>query len=166
MKKKRLTILLMTLGLASLLGLTSSCGHKDSMELLLLGQWGCETYISCRTFDDGSERWDTLHYQVGAGHGYEMLFFENGSGKFCLNDSPALIKRLRFTYELDEDQNEIVMHLSDVDYLFIGSQYLDENEVRFDIHTLNDTILDVTWINVISEEKPFFEHFYLKKIIP
>ena len=47
-----------------------------------------------------------------------------------------------------------------------GSLYLDENEGRFDITTLNDSVLNVWWYNEVSESRPFYEYFYLKKIKP
>ena len=143
-----------------------SCRHQDNEATMLHGHWGCETYISCRTRTDGTERWDTLRYEVGEGHGYELWFRENGTGKLRLNDSPALIKEFNCTYELDEDQQQIVIHGSAWLYALYGSLYLDENEGRFDITTLNDSVLNVWWYNEVSESRPFYEYFYLKKIKP
>lgn len=163
MKNNR-TIKNLAVILLSFVGLASCC-HKEPLIQQLIGHWGCEQYISCRTLDDGSERWDTLHYKVGAGHGYEFWFRENGSGKFRMNDSPALIKEVSITYELDEDQNQIVIHGSTFFYLFYGSQFFDENEARFNIVTLNDSVLNVNWTNLVSENKPFYENFYLRKIV-
>jgi hypothetical protein len=142
----------------------TSCCHKDPMNMKLWGHWGCERYISCRTYDDGTEKWDSLYYIVGAGHGYEFWFNEDGSGKFRMNDSPALIKQIDITYELYEEQQEIAIHGSKLFYLLYGSQYFDENEARFHIQTLNDSVLHVDWTNVVSENKPFYEDFYLRKI--
>lgn len=156
---KTLAVVLLTL-----VGLVS-CGHKEPMIQHLLGHWGCERYICCRTTADGVEHWDTLHYQVGEGHGYEFWFRADGSGKFRMNDSPALIKEVSITYELDEDQNQIVIHGSTFFYLFYASQYFEENEARFNIETLNDTVLNVHWTNLVSENTPFYENFYLRKII-
>lgn len=143
-----------------------SCRSKVENDLVKLhGHWGCETYISCRTRDDGTEKWDTLTYEVGTNHGYELWFRQDGTGKLRLNDSPALIKEFSCTYELDKDLNQIVIHSSAWLYAIYGTILdLDVNEVRFDINTLNDSVLDVSWTNEISETKPFFEHFFLKKI--
>lgn len=132
---------------------------------MIQGHWGCETYISCRQRTDGSERWDTLHYEVGAGHGYELWFRLDGTGRLRLNDSPALIKDFSCTYELDQEQHQVVVHGSGWLYALYGSLYLDENECRFDILELNDTVLNVEWINSVSESRPFYENFYLRKII-
>lgn len=142
----------------------TSCCSKEPLNTQLVGHWGCETYISCRTNDEGVERWDTLYYEVGEGHGYELWFRIDGSGKLRLNDSPAFLKEFSCTYELDEEQEQIVIHGSAWLWALYGSLYLDENEVRFDIETLNDTVLNVSWTNIVSESKPFFERFILKKI--
>lgn len=142
----------------------ASCRHKKDENTMLHGHWGCETYISCRTRDDGSEKWDTLRYEVGEGHGYELWFRSDGTGRLRLNDSPAFIKDFSCTYELDHDQNQIVIHGSAWLWALYGSLYLDENEVRFDVITLNDSVLNVEWINRVSETKPFYENFYVKKI--
>lgn len=105
-----------------------------------------------------------MYYVVGAGHGYEFWFRENGSGKFRMNDSPALIKELSVDYEIDEAQSQIVIHASALFFFLYGSQYFDENEARFDILTLNDSVLNVSWTNTISEDQSFYENFYLRKI--
>ena len=161
MKRNRI-IKVLALTLLTFFGLASCC-HKDPMLGYLFGHWGCERYISCRTLDDGTERWDTLYFQVGGGHGYEFWFMQDGTGKFRMNDSPALIKEVSVTYELEDD--EIVIHGSTFFYLFYGSQYFEENEARFNIETLNDSVLHVNWTNVVSENKPFYENFYLRKIV-
>ena len=143
----------------------ASCCHEEEVRNPLWGHWGCERYISCRTNADGTERWDTLYYQVGAGHGYEFWFREDGSGKFKMNDSPALIKELSVDYELDEEQSQIVIHASMLFFFLYGSQFFDENEARFDIIQLNDSVLNVSWTNTVSETQSFYENFYLKKIL-
>lgn len=141
-----------------------SCGPEEVVESPLINHWGCEKYISCRTNDDGSEKWDTLYYELGTGHGYELWFWNDGKGKLKLNDSPAFIKEFNCTYELDEAANQIVVHGSAWLYALYGTLYLDENEGRFDIETLNDSTLIACWTNHVSEPQPFFERFYLKVI--
>lgn len=163
MKRNCIFYSIAVMTLLAILGL-SSCCHKEPMSVQLLGHWGCERYISCRELDNGSQRWDTLNYVVGEGHGYELWFREDGSGKMRMNDSPLLIKEVSCTYELDEDLKEILIRGSGLIFLIYGSLYLDENEIRFNINTLNDTVLDVSWINNVSESKPYYENFYLKKI--
>lgn len=162
MEKNRI-IKTIVIALMAFIGL-SSCCHDEPLDVKLYGHWGCGRYISCRIRDDGSEKWDTLYYQVGSDHGYEFWFRPDGNGKFRMNDSPAWIKEVAVTYELDEEQNQIVIHGSTFFYLFYGSQYFDENEARFNINILNDSVLDVYWTNIVSEDKAFYENFYLKKI--
>ena len=130
----------------------------------LLGHWGCETYISCRTEDDGAERWDTLHYEVGTNRGYEVWFRSDGSGKIRLNESPAFIKDFAMTFEHDTEHQEIVVHGSAWLFALYGSLYMEENEARFQVESLDTKALTLSWINYISEEQPFFERFYLKRI--
>lgn len=144
----------------------ASCCPKEDKGAMLCGHWGCETYISCRTLANGAEQWDTLSYEVGEGHGYELWFRQDGSGKLRLNDSPAFIKEFSCTYELDEEQDQIVIHGSAWLFaLYGGLIHLEENEVRFNIVTLNDSILDVWWTNEVSEAQSFYENFYLRKIV-
>lgn len=153
--------ILLALGL---LALFASCRHGKDENVMLHGHWGCDTYVSCRIRNDGSEKWDTLRYEVGDGHGYELWFRPDGTGRLRLNDSPAFIKDFSCTYELDDELQQIVVHGSAWLYALYGSLYLDENEVSFDILTLNDSVLNVEWINSVSESTPFYENFYLRKI--
>lgn len=162
MKKQNLTRILVAM--ACLCLGCSSCGPEVPIIEKLFGHWGCETYVSCRTNSHGVERWDTLYYEVGEGHGYELWFWPNGTGKIRLNDSPALIKEFSYTYEIDEEKNQVVLCGSAWIWALYGSLYMDENEFRFDIDNLDDTELNVTWTNVVSENEPFFERFVLKKI--
>lgn len=161
---RRLRFLLIAIA-AVVIAAFASCRRDKDENVLIQGHWGCETYISCRTRSDGSEKWDTLHYEVGEGHGYELWFRMDGTGRLRLNDSPAFIKDFSCTYEIDKEQQQIVVHGSAWLYALYGSLYLEENEGRFDILTLNDSVLNVEWINVVSETKPFYENFYLRKII-
>lgn len=140
----------------------SSCCHEPVNKLV--GHWGCETYISCRIHDDGAEQWDTLHYGVGTGRGYELWFKQDGTGKLRLNESPAFIKEFSCTYDIDEEGQQVVIHGSAWLYALYGSVYMDQNEMRFDLEACNDSAFTASWINFVSEDKPFFERFYLKKI--
>ena len=85
--------------LAVLLLMALSSCHKETEQYAhcsLLGHWGCEKYVSCRTDSTGYEKWETFEYEVGSGHGYEVYFYADGSGKLLLNDSPALIKKFNW----------------------------------------------------------------------
>ena len=58
---------------AMLLLASTSCRKQDKYaNCPLVGHWGCEQYVSCRTDSTGYEDWDTLQYVVGTGHGYEV----------------------------------------------------------------------------------------------
>lgn len=159
MKTKNLRTIVLALSAI----LLASCCHKEPVNQLV-GHWGCETYISCRTHDDGSEQWDTLHYDVGSGQGYELWFREDGSGKLKLNESPAFIKEFSCTYELDEENKQVLIYGNGWLYALYGSQYLDQNEMRFDLEECSENAFTASWINYVSEDKPFFERFYLKRI--
>lgn len=141
-----------------------ACKPKPTDVDPLLGHWGCETYISCRTNDDGAEQWDTLYYEVGTGRGYEVWFRVDGSGKIRLNESPAFIKDFPLTFEHDKENAEIIVHGSAWLFALYGTLYMEENEAKFSIETLEETALTLSWTNFVSEEKPFFERFYLKRI--
>lgn len=157
---RRKAFITITAIIASLL--LASCCHEE-LPNKLVGHWGCETYISCRTNDDGSEQWDTLYYGVGNGRGYELWFNNDGSGKLKLNESPALIKEFSCKYELDEENQQVVIFGNAWFFALYGSQ-LDAKEARFNIEEWSDNAFTVSWINVVSEDKPFFERFFLKRI--
>lgn len=162
--KRFKTVVSCAILLASVLLGATSCKPKTDTHAMLWGHWGCEQYISCRTRADGSEKWDTLNYQVGSGHGYELWFNQDGSGRLRLNDSPAFIKEFSCTYEFDDENQQLVVHGSTWLYALYGSLYLDANEVRFDILSLTPTEFQVYWVNEVSESRPFQEYFYLRKI--
>lgn len=151
-----------TIVLALAAVLMASCCHEE-LPNKLVGHWGCETYISCRTHDDGSEQWDTLNYGVGTGRGYELWFNQDGSGKLKLNESPALIKEFKCHYEMDEENQQVVITGNAWFFAIYGSN-LDVKEARFDMEEWHEDAFTVSWINKVSEDKPFFERFYLKKI--
>ena len=142
--------------------LLASCCHKDPISKLV-GHWGCETYISCRTDDDGVEDWDTLQYGVGTGRGYELWFNPDGSGKLKLNESPAVIKTFSCKYEMDEESQQVVIFGNAWFFALYGSN-MEANEARFDMEEWSEDAFTVSWMNPFSEDKPFFERFYLKRI--
>ena len=84
-----------------LLAATSCRKEEKYANMPLVGHWGCEQYISCRTDSTGFEKWETFEYEIGEGHGYEVYFYADGSGKLLLNDSPALIKKFNCDYDYD-----------------------------------------------------------------
>ena len=68
--------------MAMVLLIATSCQKEEKyVDSPLKGHWGCEQYISCRTDSTGYEKWETFQYEVGAGHGYEVYFYADGSGK-------------------------------------------------------------------------------------
>ena len=147
-----------------LMALVSCRKPEESVKVPFLGHWGCEQYISCRTDSIGNAQWDTLRYEVGAGHGYEVWFDESGKGKLTLNDSPAFIKTFTCDYQYDADRKVITIQGQALLYALYGSLYLDQNCAEFNIEQVTDTTLQASWHNVISEPMPFDEWFYLKKI--
>ena len=150
------------LALAALVLLTVCSCHKDEKyaNLPLVGHWGCEQYISCRTDSTGYEKWDTLQYEVATGHGYEVYFFADGSGKLLLNDSPALIKK----FNCDFDYNPETQVLTIYNTSWIISIFSDATSADMDIEELTSNSITASWINHFSEPTPFFERFFLKRI--
>ena len=149
------------IGVLAALLLASCCPEETPNKLV--GHWGCETYISCRFNDDGSEQWDTLYYGVGTGRGYELWFREDGTGKLKLNESPALIKEFSCNYEMDEENQQVVIFGNAWFFALYGSN-LDAKEARFDMEEWHEDAFTVSWTNLVSEDEPFFERFFLKKI--
>lgn len=144
----------------------ASCRKDVVYDTAVVGHWGCEQYVSCRTNDStGIVRWDTSHYVVGEGHGYELFFYNDRSGKLLLNDSPAFIKKFSCKYVYDEGNKKIVIEAPGFLYAIYESVLaLDENRAEFDVEDINDSTMTVSWTNSISEPSPFFERFFLKKI--
>lgn len=139
----------------------AACHKNDDYPITpVVGHWGCETYISCRTNDQGEEKWDTLHYQVGPGLGYEMYFNADGSGKLLLNESPALIKRFNCDYLYDSINEKLTLYNTS----WILSIYSDATSADMDIEEVTDSSIVASWINHFSEPEPFFERFYVKRI--
>ena len=130
----------------------------------VVGHWGCEQYVSCRD-SLGFEDWDTIPYEVGPDKGIEVFFLEDGSGKLWLNDSPALIKKFNCSYTYDAENKQVVIEAPGMLYLIYQSVLaLDENRAVFDIEQLDDTAMVASWTNKVSEDTPFFERFFLKRI--
>ena len=142
------------------LALASCRKTMDNPSNPLVGHWGCEKYVSCRTDSTGYEKWDTLCYEVGPGLGYEVYFYNEGSGKLLLNESPALIKKFNCEYEYDS-VNQVLTILNTS---WIISIYSDATSADMDIESLTDSTIVASWTNYFSEPIPFFERFYMKRM--
>lgn len=130
----------------------------------VFGRWGCEQYVSCRTNDDGTEQWVTLHYLVGPGCEYELFFNEDGTGSLKLNNSPAFIKEFSCLYQYHADTKKLDIKSSTWMYALYGDLFSTENLISFDVETLTDKEIVASWTNNLAEEKPFFERFFIKRI--
>ena len=149
--------------LAVLLLMALSSCHKETEQYAhcsLLGHWGCEKYVSCRTDSTGYEKWETFEYEVGSGHGYEVYFYADGSGKLLLNDSPALIKK--FNCDFDYDSISHTLTISNTSWII--SMFSDATSADMTIEEVTDNHVRASWTNYFSEPEPFFERFYLKRI--
>lgn len=144
----------------------SSCGKEAVYDTAVVGHWGCEQYVSVRANDStGIVQCDTLRYEVGVGHGYELFFYNDRKGKLFLNDSPAFIKKFNCNYVYDEETNKIVIEAPGFLYaIYQNVLALNENRAEFDVEAVGDSTMTVSWMNAISEPTPFFERFFLKKI--
>lgn len=158
--KKRIIIGFFALTAMVLLTLASCCKKEEYAQCPLVGHWGCEQYISCRTNSDGSEKWDTLQYEVGEGHGYEVFFYTDGSGKLILNDSPALIKKFNCDYDYDSISQVLTIYNTS----WIITMFSDVTSADMDIEEVTSNTIRASWINHFSEPDPFFERFFLKRI--
>ena len=143
-----------------LLTMASCCKQEEYAQCPLVGHWGCEQYISCRTNSDGSEKWDTLLYEVGEGHGYEVFFYTDGSGKLILNDSPALIKKFNCDYDYDTVSHVLTIYNTS----WIITMFSDVTSADMDIEEVTANTIRASWINHFSEPEPFFERFFLQRI--
>ena len=143
----------------------SSC-NKDKTNSPVVGHWGCEMYVSNRPLDTVPyEKIDTLYYEVGDGLGIEVFFGNDGSGKLYLNESPALIKKFNCSYSYDEDLNQVVVEAPGLLYaIYHTILALNENRAVFDVEELTSSTMVASWTNSVSEDVPFFERFYLRKI--
>lgn len=139
----------------------TSCDKEEKFaDLPLIGHWGCEQYVSCRIDSTGYEKWDTLLYEVGAGHGYEVYFNADGSGKLLLNDSPALIKKFNCEFDYDSVNQKLTIYNTS----WIISVFSDATSADMVIEEVTDNSITASWTNYFSEPEPFFERFYLKRI--
>ena len=143
-----------------LLMATSSCKKEKYANSPLLGHWGCEQYVSCRTDSAGVEKWDTLHYEVGEGHGYEVDFYADGSGQLSLNDSPAVIKKFNCNYDYNSESQILTIYNTS----WIISTFSDATSADMVIEEITDTNIVASWTNHFSEPMPFFERFFLNRI--
>ena len=140
----------------------TSCSKQEKYEgSPIVGHWGCEQYVSCRTDSIGTKYWDTLQYKVGAGQGYEVFFYADGSGKLCLNDSPALIKKFDCSFDYDPVNQKLTIYNTS----WIISAFSDATSADMAIEEITDNTVMASWTNSFSESKPFFERFFLKRII-
>lgn len=140
--------------------MASCCKTIDAPTNPLVGHWGCEKYVSCRTDSTGYENWETFDYEVGPGLGYEVYFYNEGSGKLLLNESPALIKKFNCDYEYDSVNHVLTI----LNTSWIISIYSDATSADMDIESLTDSTFVASWINHFSEPVPFFERFYMKRM--
>ena len=158
--KKKIQIGVLALMAMVLLAVTSCRKEEKYLNSPLVGHWGCEQYISCRTDSIGREQWDTLQYEVGAGQGYEVYFYADGSGKLLLNDSPALIKKFSCDYDYDSVSHILTIYNTS----WIITMFSDATSAEMVIEELSNDHIQASWTNYFSEPKPFFERFFLKQI--
>lgn len=158
--KKKIQIGVLALMTMVLLAMTSCCKVEKYANSPLVGHWGCEQYVSCRTDSTGYEKWETFQYEVGEGHGYEVFFYADGTGRLLLNDSPALIKKFNCDYDYDSVNHILTIYNTS----WIVSVFSDATSANMDIEELTDSSITASWINYFSEPTPFFERFFLKRI--
>lgn len=143
-----------------LVAFTSCHKEEEYAHSPLVGHWGCERYVSCRTDSTGYENWETLEYEVGTGHGYEVYFYADGSGKLLLNDSPALIKKFNCDYDYDTTSHILTIYNTS----WIISVFSDATSADMVIEEVTENTIRASWTNYFSEPVPFFERFFLKRI--
>ena len=156
-KKIRIGVLVLA---CMMLTALSSCKEEKYANLPLVGHWGCEQYVSCRTDSLGNEKWESFDYEVGTGHGYEVYFNANGSGRLHLNDSPALIKEFNCNFDYDSINQVLTIYNTS----WIISIFSDATSADMTIEAVTDNHITASWINYFSEPEPFFERFFLKRI--
>jgi len=142
----------------------ASCRKKDYSDLPIVGHWGCAEYVSCRTDAEGHEQWDTIPYDVKPGCDYEIYFYEDGSGKLLLNNSPALFKKFSCTYEYDANSNLVIIRGEEWLYFLYKNYTHGQKEADFDVESMEKNSFVASWMNRFSEPVPFFEKFYLQRI--
>lgn len=158
--KKTIQIGVLALMTMILLAMSSCRKEEKYANSPLVGHWGCEQYVSCRTDSTGYEKWETFQYEVGEGHGYEVYFYADGTGRLLLNDSPALIKKFNCDYDYDSVNHILTIYNTS----WIVSVFSDATSANMDIEEMTDSSITASWINYFSEPTPFFERFFLKRI--
>ena len=148
----------------ALIGIQSCRKPKDETIIPFAGHWGCEQYISCRTDSIGHEDWDTLLFEACTGGEYELFFYNTGKGLLKLNNSPAFIKEFSCNYEYDTLNHVLEVEGAAWLYAIYGTLTSVENHAEFLIESLTDSTLVASWTNMVSEPRPFFERFFLKRI--
>lgn len=138
--------------------------NKNQSVSPIVGHWGCEQYVSCRTDSLGVEEWDTSWFEAVAGGEYELFFNADGSGLLKLNNSPAFIKEFSCKYEYNSDNQLLTVESSAWLYALYGSLFMDENQATFKIESLTNSYLVASWTNYLAEPQPFFERFFIKRI--
>lgn len=145
--------------------LLASC-HKPETVLPIVGHWGCERYVSCRTDSLGVAHWDTLLFEAVAGGEYELFFNADGTGKLKLNNSPALIKDFSCSYLYDTVNQTLTVESKSWLFALYGSLFMDESMAVFDMESMTENHAVASWTNRLSEPQPFFERFFIKRIEP
>ena len=158
--RKKIQIGFLALVAVCLVAFTSCHKEEEYAHSPLVGHWGCEQYVSCRTDSTGYENWETLDYEVGTGQGYEVYFYADGSGKLLLNDSPALIKKFNCNYDYDTTSHILTIYNTS----WIISVFSDATSADMLIEEVTENTIRASWTNYFSEPVPFFERFFLKRI--
>ena len=158
--KKKIQIGVLALTALVLLVMPSCRKEEKYAHCPLVGHWGCEQYVSCRIDSTGYEKWETFQYEVGEGHGYEVYFYTDGSGKLLLNDSPALIKNFNCDFDYDSINHILTIYNTS----WIISVFSDATSADMNIEELTSNSITASWTNYFSEPTPFFERFFLKRI--
>ena len=149
---------------AALLALVSCTKGKLQPNSPMIGHWGCEQYVSCRTDSLGLEQWDTLRFEAVIGGEYEIFFNADGTGLLKLNNSPAFIKEFSCKYEYDSVAQTVTVESSTWLLMLFGSLFNGVTTGVFDTERITDTEIVASWTNYLSEPQPFFERFFLKRI--
>ena len=148
----------------ALIAMLTGCKKKEAPLSPLVGHWGCEQYVSCRTDSLGVEQWDTLRFEAVVGGEYELFFNADGTGLLKLNNSPAFIKEFSCYYAYDSVAHTVTVESSSWLYALYGALFLEENRATFNVENLTDTDFVASWTNHLSEPRPFFERFFIKRI--
>ena len=147
--------------------LLASC-HKEEVtfDTPVVGHWACEQYVSHRVDTAaGVDRWDTICYDPHADTiDYELFFYNTGKGLLKLNNSPAWIKEFSCDYVYDSIEQVVRIESSSWLMGLYGSLLHNEKNAVFNVETLTDSTFVASWTNHVSEDIPFFERFFLKRI--